>query len=314
MSIFDKTYSFTLDSFNDNSLISYGLFKNGVFIKKQYPVGTFIHKHSSFDLNIGNASTTCKDQFILNLPKMPGEIFYSLIKFFRQVAETIKSEVYASIYFNKEIKDYFIYVPTQQVSGSSVKFTNDSEMLNNSNLILVADFHSHCYFNAFISTTDYNDETASRLFGIIGNLDKDEVSYVFRAATNKHEISVELEDCFDFESKDFDTLFDSTQYDVNYEEVKNKITPYVIPTPKVASNNSKAKTVGLDLDDFLLDFNTPGNPLYYKPIDVLFYDLKEIEKHKKLTSKNVEDLTESLTAFIKQYHNKEVKIVIDSNI
>jgi len=305
MSIFNKTYNFNIDSFDNSSLISYGLFKNGLFIKKQYPVGTFIHKVKSFELNVENATSVCEDKFIMSLPKIPAELFYSIIKFFKEVALTIKSEVYVSVFFNKLTQKYFLYVPQQEVSGASVTFTNNSKMLNNSNYILVADFHSHCYFNAFVSSTDYKDETASRLFGIIGNLDKTKYSYVFRAATNKHEIKISLEDCFDFQNKSEEELYSISTYDINFDKVKNKI----IQKSDVLKKQSAVNTEEVML---LNNFNKINN--HFKPYAILSYDLKSIENKKNITDKDIENLVQSLNLFLSQYSSKDFTIDIKTNV
>lgn len=306
MSIFNKTYSFTIDSFNNSSLISYGLFKNGIFIRKQYPVGTFIHKVKSFELNVENATSVCEDKFIMSLPKIPAELFYSIIKFFKEVALTIKSEVYVSVFFNKLTQKYFLYVPQQEVSGASVTFNNNSKMLNNPNYVLVADFHSHCYFNAFVSNTDYADETASRLFGIIGNLDKDNFSYVFRAATNKYEIKVDLQDCFDFKNKTVEELYNISTYDINFDKVKNKI---VQKQNIVKSSKKNIILNNISTEDIIFD-QTNIKIKSFTPYEILTYDLKYIEKKKNITEKDIDNLIQSLNLFIAQYSEKEITIDI----
>ena len=306
MSIFNKTYSFTIDSFNNSSLISYGLFKNGIFVRKQYPVGTFIHKVKSFDLNVENSTSVCEDKFIMSLPKIPAELFYSIVKFFKQIALTIKSEVYVSVFFNKKTNSYFLYVPEQVVSGASVTFNNNSKMLNNPNYVLVADFHSHCYFNAFVSNTDYADETASRLFGIIGNLDKDNFSYVFRAATNKHEIKINLEDCFDFQNKSEEELYSISTYDINFDKVKNKI---VQKQNIVKSSKKNIILNNISTEDIIFD-QTNIKIKSFTPYEILTYDLKYIEKKKNITEKDIDNLIRSLNLFIAQYSEKEITIDI----
>lgn len=305
MSIFNKTYSFTIDSFNESSLISYGLFKNGLFVRKQYPVGTFIHKIQSFDLNVENSASVCQDKFIMSLPKIPAELFYSIVKFFKQIALTIQSEVYVSIFFNKKTNNYFLYVPEQTVSKTSVKFNNNTKMLNNPNYVLVADFHSHYHYNAFVSNTDYSDETASRLFGIIGNLNKNNFSYVFRAATNKYEIKINLEDCFDFQNKSEEELYSISTYDINFDKVKNKI----IQKSDVLKDQFIVNTEEITL---LNNFKEINN--YFKPYDVLSYDLKFIENKKNITEKEIENLVQSLNLFLSQYSSKDFTIDIKTSV
>ena len=53
----------------------------------------------------------------------------------------IKSEVYTLIVWDKVNKDFFIHVPHQEVSGATVKYTNNVEIYNNPDYLVYCDFH-----------------------------------------------------------------------------------------------------------------------------------------------------------------------------
>lgn len=58
---------------------------------------------------------------------------------------------------------YHLYVPEQQTSGGSVKYSTGENV--------VLDLHSHGGMGAFFSATDDRDEQGLRLFGVVGHLD-----------------------------------------------------------------------------------------------------------------------------------------------
>ena len=51
-------------------------------------------------------------------------------------------------YWDKVKEDYFLHVPKQEVSGAQVNFENEPEMLNNPDIVIVMDSHSHVNMGA----------------------------------------------------------------------------------------------------------------------------------------------------------------------
>lgn len=219
--IFGDISSISIESFPEDVEMPSGLFHNGIWRKTSNKVGTFTHKVSEVPLNLG-LTKDCEVAFERNdsIPKPPISIFYSLLDFYKEVYKNIASEVYTLLVWDTVAKDYFLHVPQQTVSGSSVKYTNDDNIFNNSNYVVYADFHSHGAFNAFFSTTDIEDEKAGRYFGVIGKVNQETSEYVLKASFNKQFIDLNLEDLFD---TDKEKLSKNSNYTLSYSLLKHKI-------------------------------------------------------------------------------------------
>jgi len=124
------------------------------------------------------------------LPKLPGEIIYRALLFFRKVYRAHKAEGVVIIAFNPETKQYALHCPKQEVSGGSISYDRrfyvkspsgklnapanltaaeqnqwgqpDQAMLElaNAGFMNVGTIHSHPSFNAFHSGTDTGDEAS----------------------------------------------------------------------------------------------------------------------------------------------------------
>lgn len=124
------------------------------------------------------------------LPKLPGEIIYRALLFFRKVYRAHKSEGVVIIAYNPDTKQYTLHCPKQEVSGGSISYDRrfyvkspsgklnppadlteaeqrqwgppDQVMLElaNAGFKNVGTIHSHPSFNAFHSGTDTGDEAS----------------------------------------------------------------------------------------------------------------------------------------------------------
>ncbi len=109
--------------------------------------------------------------FIPVLPKIPAEILTEIISFFRSyVTDESAAEAMAIICWSKKEGRYEVFVPKQRVTASSV-FATTSELADD-DCIVVMEIHSHNRMNAFFSQTDDDDERATRLYAVVGNLDE----------------------------------------------------------------------------------------------------------------------------------------------
>lgn len=144
MNIFNTTSGVSIGSLASDVDDAYGLFKNGLFKKTKNSIGTFVHKVSDIPDTMG-IEETCEISFERDesIPKIPYQIFQSILKFYKDVYKDIKSEVYTLIVWDKVNKDFFIHVPHQEVSGATVKYTNNVEIYNNPDYLVYCDFHSH---------------------------------------------------------------------------------------------------------------------------------------------------------------------------
>ena len=109
--------------------------------------------------------------FIPALPKIPYSILSEILAFFKSyVTKDSEFEALAYIYWSFEDEKYYVHVPKQQVSKASV----DSNLpeLDEEKFVLVMEIHSHNTMAARFSPTDDRDERATRLYTVVGRMDK----------------------------------------------------------------------------------------------------------------------------------------------
>lgn len=116
-----------------------------------------------FDCSIDGSDV----DFLLSAGKIPGKILDEIIVFFRKAPE---KEAAVQIFYDAEKKEYRIHYPPQRAGCFSVVFKRNSELEND--CVLMMDVHSHGRMNAFFSSVDDHDEKGTRLFMVIGRLDR----------------------------------------------------------------------------------------------------------------------------------------------
>ena len=230
MNIFNITSGITIGALAPDVEDSYGLFKNGIFKRTKNQVGTFVHKVAETPDNMG-VDQTCEISFVRDdsIPKIPYQIFQSILKFYKDVYKDIKSEVYTLVVWDKVNKDFFIHVPEQEVSGATVRYTNNSEIYNNPNYLVYCDFHSHNTMNAFFSSTDTKDEVAGRYFGVIGKIFDELPALALKASFNRQAVLLGYHDLFDIETE---KLHEHSNYYLDYEAMKGLIKERTYTYPK----------------------------------------------------------------------------------
>ena len=107
------------------------------------------------------------------LPKIPAQFMGEIIAFFRAfMTENEENEAFVQIYWDKEEKRFFAYVPKQSVCKEEVEANlrgcpyDDEERY-----ICYADIHSHNSMDAFFSGKDDRDERSVGLYFVLGELD-----------------------------------------------------------------------------------------------------------------------------------------------
>ena len=129
-------------------------------------IGTFIAEADSVSL-----FSKVRAGFIPALPKIPYSILSEIIAFFKMfVTEKSENEAMANIYWSFEEEKYRVHVPKQTVTKASVD-TNLPD-IDEEKFLLVMEVHSHNTMGAVFSRTDDKDEIATRLYTVIGRLDK----------------------------------------------------------------------------------------------------------------------------------------------
>jgi len=160
--------------------------RNGnLFRIEQMPYGQF-------------ACNTQKDrdeaEFHLSVSKIPKHILEEIIRTFR---ETPELEAAMQLFFRPEAGTYHLHFPKQTVTPSSVLFARNHGM--ESEMVLMMDIHSHAGSPAFFSAIDNADEKWTGLYLVIGNLDKEHMSYCFRAGIAGRYAALDICDVFDLE-------------------------------------------------------------------------------------------------------------------
>ena len=110
--------------------------------------------------------------FIPALPRVPLSILMQVVAFFRHFIHCgSEYEALVNIYWDKEAQEFIADVPEQVVTGVSVDSHISGEFMDE-RYIHYMDIHSHNTMGAFFSPVDDHDEKATRLYAVVGRLDK----------------------------------------------------------------------------------------------------------------------------------------------
>lgn len=215
-----------VESLDSEKKFCTSMFHNGVWEKRKTHVGEFTHCIAP--ITIPYLKESCEASFKWTLPKPPVGIYNEVLRFFREIYNTIKSEVFVGVFWNLEQKKYQLYVPDQEVAGASIKYSRDKGAFVDPNLVHVIDIHSHCNFGAGFSGTDTADEVSTKLFGVIGNI-LGNVSMAWRAGCNQKFVTMTFDQMFDNESTETFSVGDDAVGRV--KEIKRPIfvSPAVVP-------------------------------------------------------------------------------------
>ena len=112
--------------------------------------------------------------FIPALPLIPLSLMGQIIAFFRDfMTDGEEYEALALVYWDKDERRYFVYVPRQTVEKEGIEADlRDCPYDDNPRYIRYADIHSHNSMEAKFSPVDDEDERATRIYIVVGRLDK----------------------------------------------------------------------------------------------------------------------------------------------
>lgn len=111
--------------------------------------------------------------FIPALPLIPQTLLQQIISFFRcYMEEEQEFEALAHILWDKEQEEFAVYIPPQQVSKARVEARLPLDRFSEERYLHYADIHSHNSMEAKFSSTDNLDEQATRIYAVVGRLDK----------------------------------------------------------------------------------------------------------------------------------------------
>lgn len=132
--------------------IYYIITKNGCMLRKKLDFIDAIIPVKNISI-LKDITPTAK----INIPKIPEELFCKIVSFFREVYDQYRSEAIVLLYYNKERSEYFLHIPQQKVSRTSLTYHKGS-VFDGYNL--VCSIHSHGSLGAFHSGTDTEDENS----------------------------------------------------------------------------------------------------------------------------------------------------------
>ena len=139
-----------------------------IYEMRRNEIGTFIAPASKIaELDIIRAG------FHMNLPRLPAAKLAEIVSFFRRVCveNHFHMEALVNVYWDRADRKYILHVPKQQATAVSVE-TDLADRPNETRYLHVMDVHSHNMMSARFSKTDDEDEQATRLYMVIGRLDR----------------------------------------------------------------------------------------------------------------------------------------------
>jgi hypothetical protein len=156
------------DAVSSGKIISIIPARDGlVYERRTNEIGTFITPTR----NVPELSEVTAG-FTPALPRISINILRKTVAFFRYFMQNGKElEALVHIIWDKKLREYKIVVPKQSVSKISVSATLEQEY-NPERYIHVMDIHSHNSMAAKFSSIDNADEKATRIYAVIGRLDR----------------------------------------------------------------------------------------------------------------------------------------------
>ncbi len=168
-----------------------------VYEMRTNDIGTFIAKADKVTI-----LDKVRAGFIPALPKIPYKHLEELISFFKSfVNDKSELEALAYIFWSVESKEYFVYVPNQNVSKTRIE--SKLPTIDEEKFTLVMEIHSHNTMPAFFSSIDNKDEKATRLYAVVGELDNFFPDIKVRCSVGGKFVDINPHDVFESISCDF---------------------------------------------------------------------------------------------------------------
>lgn len=139
------------------------------------------------------------------LPRIPHELFKRILAFFRYYTEQEHPlEVMVQIYWDSLKKRFLVVVPYQHVSGVEVRVPEEQPgQLDEERFYYYADVHSHNIMPAFFSEQDNCDELATRLYIVVGRLQRPSPEIRARISNGGKFLEIPLEDVVEVSQAEF---------------------------------------------------------------------------------------------------------------
>lgn len=137
-----------------------------------------------------------KPGFAFRLPKVPYTLLKQILAFFRYYNSIDNGlEALVQLYWDREMQEYILNVPKQKVNR--IEVTTEEGPLDENRYLLVADIHSHNRMPANFSAHDNDDDIATRIYMVIGKLDRVFPEAKIRVSNGGKYLYLKLEDVFE---------------------------------------------------------------------------------------------------------------------
>ena len=139
--------------------------------------------------------------FQMTVPKIPMYLLLFIWDFFAGLSERYTLEALVHILYDTKRNKYTVRIPKQKLTHTSVDCVMEEDYPEH--MIHVMDIHSHNVMPAEFSTVDDEDERPTRLYAVMGRLDRVLPDITVRASCGGKFIPVNPADVFDIKSTSF---------------------------------------------------------------------------------------------------------------
>lgn len=139
---------------------------DGVYEVRTSSVGQFAAKIE--------AGARIREGFYPAVPPCPASVLARTVEIFK---ERPKTEAMVSIVYDTEDAAYTIVWQGERATRHSVEY---DPLMDDERRIVVAEIHSHHTMDAYFSRTDDSSERALKLYGVVGNVDRERPTALFR--------------------------------------------------------------------------------------------------------------------------------------
>lgn len=142
----DYCFPIVLGNEKTNSIISYHIYNDGIYMNKKLPGGGKL----SFKIDGIDGFGKGQESIEFLFRKIPYSFYTTIIEFFKYVCLKLDKniEVYAFIGYNTNEDKYCIYIPEQTVTMASVKCNNIDKFFKEfPGYHIVMDIHQHGFLS-----------------------------------------------------------------------------------------------------------------------------------------------------------------------
>lgn len=181
---------------SDKSIVILPSSDGRLYQVRNTPIGSFVAPAENL-----KELDTVTTGFQMDLPKIPMHILMFIWDFFAKMSERFHFEALVHILYDTTTHKYTMRVPKQELTHTRVNSVMDEDYPEH--LIHVMDIHSHNTMPAEFSDIDDKDEKATRLYAVMGRLDKVLPDIKVRASCAGKFIPIEPADVFDVKDTSF---------------------------------------------------------------------------------------------------------------